>query len=173
MFERRYLLLYLLILFFSEVKAQDIANKNWRIGLCIPIVNVDLYQREMWTGLSLACKGFTVNYYGRFVSEFFIEGSGEFKVREPQPWVYETRMSFGYSYMFGKSATSNFNPMLGLYLLTMQGAEPDFDVGFRYKNLVFLVSPHFESQSNAKWFPTFGKATSRNMVLKFKLQYLL
>ena len=55
----------------------------------------------------------------------------------------------------------------------MEGVEPDIDVGFRYKNMVFIISPHFVSESNAKWFPTFGRASTTNIFLKFKLQYFL
>ncbi len=161
------------ILGFNSAEAQDFANKNWRLGITIPVVNVDSYQKEMWTGLSASYKGFTLNYYAVLTSEFLAEGSGEFQRRVSQPWEYTARMSFGYSYMFGKNEESNFNPIVGLYLLTMQGAEPDIDLGFRYKRMVFLLSPHLESRSNARWFPSFGRASSRNMILKFKVQVLL
>jgi hypothetical protein len=152
---------------------QEIKSKDWRIGLSIPLLKVNSDQKELWTGASVAYKGFTLNYYGSLSSNFIVEGSGEFQRKVSQPWVYTSRISVGYSFMLGNETESNFNPIIGLYLLTMQGAEPDIDVGFRYKDLVFLLSPHFESQSNAKWFPTFGKATKREVYLKFKVQYLL
>ncbi|QNR25977.1 hypothetical protein [Croceimicrobium hydrocarbonivorans] len=153
--------------------SQKAKTKDWRLGLTVPVVSVDSYQREMWSGVSASYKGFTLNYYGVLTSEFIAEGRGEFRRLVSQPWVYTSRMSFGYSFMFGRKEESNFKPIVGLYFLTMQGLEPDIDMGFKYKNLVFFISPHFESQSNAKWFPTFGQATSRKIILKFKFQYIL
>jgi hypothetical protein len=49
-----------------HISAQDKFDKDWRIGLTIPVMNAESHQKQMWTGISAAYKGYTINFYGVF-----------------------------------------------------------------------------------------------------------
>jgi hypothetical protein len=53
-----------------HISAQDKFDKDWRIGLTIPVMHAELHQKQMWTGISAAYKGYTINFYGVFLTTY-------------------------------------------------------------------------------------------------------
>lgn len=138
----------------GSIKAQDYSSKKWQIGLVIPVKHEAWSERSLWTGATLAYQGFTLNLFAEFRQNYFTSASG-FTTTE-YPWELLPRFSVGYLHTFGKSYDSPFKPMLGLYLLSLEGLEPDLDIGFQYKRMAFLISPHFHSRATGQvWFPSF------------------
>jgi hypothetical protein len=95
-----------------HISAQGKFDKDWRIGLTIPIMHAELHQKQMWTGISAAYKGYTINFYGVFSNNILFEGNDEFLNLVSQPWKFTPRLSLGYSYMFGSSKEADFNPIV-------------------------------------------------------------
>lgn len=167
--------LVICILLGSSAYAQQQENKDWMIGLTLPFHQVERNGfktlQSMWTGVSVGYKGISLNLYAGILKAtlYWQEHSSE--------WEVTPHFSLGYQYTFGKAYDSPFKPIIGFYLGNLweldewDQVDMDFDLGFRYKSINFLLAPHIRTEKSRILIPL-RDVESRNVLLKFKIQYV-
>lgn len=163
--------------------AQKEETRDWMLGITLPFHNVEFQSsaknEQIWTGLSAAYKGFTLNLYASFgKSTDYVQISELKQVIREGDWEWAPQFTIGYQYTFGLNHDSPFKPVVGAYCGNMYEIDDwehldfDFDIGLQYQNFNFLLSPHIRSIKKGVFIPL-SDVQERKIYLKFKLQYRL
>lgn len=182
------LFIFLLFSQLSHSQARAKTEKNWLIGINLPIPSFESNigdhpfgspinqfigpHHVLRPGISLAYKGITANFYYVGINPFMADNPDNTDYYAQASLYTPTtpfRYNIGYQYCFGAEEASRFKPLVGLYYGYQLRTNLEFASGFRYGSSQFLVGVYMES--NRHIVPLSDRWMDTSVNLKYQYRF--